>query len=75
MTNNIIPISGYTKLPIDPNKVLNSAVDKLDFVFIAGIDKDGKHYFAASGSDIKETLLLIEKFKFMYLNGDFGGCP
>jgi hypothetical protein len=72
MMSNVIPIGGYTKLPIDPNNVLNSAIDKLDFVFLAGIDKDGSSYFAASGTDINETLWLIEKFKFKLMNGDFG---
>lgn len=71
MLDNVIPMGGYTKLNIDPNGVLNGAVDKLDFVFIAGIDKNGDHYFAASGSDINETLWLIEKFKFKLMRGDF----
>ena len=57
--SNVSPIGGFTKLPIDPNNVLNSAIDKLDFVFLAGID-------------INETLWLIEMFKFKLMNGDFG---
>lgn len=70
--SNVIPIGGYTKLPIDPNKVLYTAKDKLDFVFVAGFDKEGNEYFAASGSDINETLYLIERFKFKLMNREFG---
>ena len=69
---NVIPMGGYTKLPIDPNNVLEHAKDNLNFVFLAGFDKDGNEYFAASGTDINETLYLIERFKFKLLNGEFG---
>ena len=62
--DNVIPIGGYTKHDIETNKVLLGAMDRLDFVFIAGIDKNGDSYYAASGTDINETLWLIEKFKF-----------
>jgi hypothetical protein len=63
----------YTKLDIPVNNVLNSAVDKLDFVFLAGIDHDGVPYFACSGNNIDDTLWLLEKFKFKLMNGDFDG--
>ena len=65
-------MGGYTKLPIDPDNVLNHAVGKLEFVFVAGVAKDGECYFAASSGDVNEIFWLTEKFKFKIMNGDFG---
>ena len=70
-TDNVIPIGCLTTLPIDPNKVLNAAVDKLDFVFIAGIDKNDNFYFAASEGKLKDVLWLLEACKFKMMRGDF----
>lgn len=72
--SNVIPLGGYTKGKVPPDKVLNAAIDKLDFVFIAGEDKDGGEYFAASSGraeDIDRILWLLEKFKFKLMRGDF----
>lgn len=38
---NVIPFTGITKLDTDPDRVLESAVGKLQGVVIAGYDEDG----------------------------------
>ena len=73
--SNVIHISSkYPEPKITAGKVLTEAVDKLEFVFIAGEDKDGQTYFASNSSTVQEMdriLWLIEKFKFKLMNGDF----
>lgn len=72
--SNVIQIGGYTKLPIDPNKVLDAAKDRLDFVFVAGHDNEGNEYFACSNGkeeDIDKILYLIGRFQFKLFNGEF----
>lgn len=63
MTDNVVDFTGDTTLPVDPNKVLKSAMDQLDYVILVGVDKEGEYWFAASHSDVGDNLLLVERFK------------
>ena len=68
----MIPFGGYTRLEIDPDKVLGGAVGVgLEDVLVLGTKPDGTVYAASSSSNVAETLLLIETFKFKLLNGDY----
>ena len=49
--DNVIPLGGVTSLPIDPDRVLNASISKMDKVFIIGEKKDGEFYFASSEPD------------------------
>lgn len=70
--SNVIPIGGYTRLDIDPDKVLDGAKDKLSSVLVIGYENDtGETYFASSTSNTAELLFMLEKFKFQVLRGDF----
>lgn len=66
--SNIIKFCQFTTQPIDPDKVLESAVGVLDSVIVIGENKDG-YYFAASTSNKAELLLLVEEFKLRLMQG------
>ncbi|MDD1627777.1 MAG: hypothetical protein LUQ26_09945 [Methylococcaceae bacterium] len=70
--SNVIPIGGYTRLDIDPEGVIEGAKDKLTSVLVLGYEEDGSLYAAASTADTGHLLLLMERFKFSILNGDYG---
>jgi hypothetical protein len=72
MAAEIIPIGGYTNLDIEPNNVLEKAIDKLDINLVLGIDKNGEYYFASSTSDKWKLFDLTEQFRRRLINGDFG---
>lgn len=55
--------TGVTRLDIEPNKVLESAVDELESCVVIGYDKDGDEYFASSIGNDAEVLWLLERFK------------
>lgn len=63
MTDNVIPFGGVTRLDIDPDRVLNSAVGKMECVVICGVDKEGNEYFAASMADGADALWYLERCK------------
>lgn len=44
-----------TRLDLPPNRILESAIDKLESVVIIGYDKDGQEYFASSIADGAEV--------------------
>jgi len=67
MTDNVIPFGGITRLDIDPDRVLSSAVGKMDCVVICGVDKDGNEYFASSMADGADALWYLERCKKMLL--------
>lgn len=70
--SNVIPIGGYTRLDIDPDKVLEGAKNKLSKVLVIGYESESDNiYFAASTSNTAELLFMLEKFKFKVLRGDF----
>lgn len=65
--DNVINFSGVTRLDIDADRVLKSAVGRLDKVVIVGFDKDGDEYFASSVADGGTTLWLMERAKLKLL--------
>jgi hypothetical protein len=68
---NIVNLHKYTRLDIDPDKVLKGAVGELKRVIVLGDDLNDERYFASSTSHKAELLLLIKEFEFKLLNGDF----
>lgn len=61
MTNNIEDFGGITKLDLDPDRLLNKAIGRLDQVIIVGFDKEGNEYIASSQADGGETLWLLQR--------------
>ena len=57
MADNVIPFGGITRLDIDPDRVLTSAVGKLECVVVVGLGKDGEEYFASSMADGADALI------------------
>lgn len=70
--SNVIQMSGYTRLDVDPDKVLDGAKDQLSSVLVIGYEHDGGGlYLAASSGKKSEILLMLERVKFNLLNGDY----
>lgn len=55
--------AGATYGDIDPERVLQAAVGKLEHIVILGWDHNGDEYFAASHGSTADNLLLAELFK------------
>lgn len=65
--SNVVMWNGITKLDLDPDRVLDAALGKLDTVVILGYDKDGDEYFASSVSDGGTVVWLMERAKMKLL--------
>lgn len=64
MTAEIIEPDFVTRLDVPAERVLRKALEcGLDNVVIAGYDKDGEEYFAASIADGGTVLWLVERLK------------
>ncbi len=55
--------NGMTCLDIEPDKLLNEAVGKLQSVVIIGVEHDGTVYNSTSHGHLADTVLDIEIFK------------
>ena len=66
----IIPFSGWTKLPIPVETVLDAAKN-CAAVLVLGWDEAGEFYAAASMAERGELLWLVELFKHKLLAGDY----
>ena len=57
----------------NPDNVLEQAIGQYESVFLLGWDKEGKVDFRASlNLDPEDFIYLIERFKFKFMNGDYG---
>lgn len=63
----VVNLDNITKLDLDPDRVLNGALAKLESVVIVGFDKDGDEYFASSVADGGTALWLLERMKMKLL--------
>jgi hypothetical protein len=69
----VVELGGYTLLPIDPNKVLTGALDKLDYVLVLGWNKDGSMWSASSEGKMAEAVYIATRFIHKEMAGEFGG--
>lgn len=67
---NVVNFTGVTKLDLPPDRMLESAVGKLEGVVLLGYTKDGEEYFASSYADGGDMLWLLERAKKALLSGD-----
>jgi len=63
----VVEFTGVTSLPIDPERILESAKGKLQRVIVIGIDMDGEEYVASSDPDGGTFLWDIERAKLRLL--------
>ena len=61
---DIVPFGGVTRLNLDPDKVLQSAIGEMTEVVICGLDKDGNRYFASTQADGGEVLWHLERARW-----------
>ena len=64
----IIPLGNVTKLDIPADRVLESAIGKLDGVVLMGRQPDGEYYFASSIADGGTVLWMMEKLKLKLMD-------
>jgi hypothetical protein len=70
--DNVIPIGGYTRLPISPDTVLEAAKGKVEHCLVLGFGKEQMLTYVASSSGEKRWLLMaIEEFKHKLLAGGY----
>lgn len=59
----VTDIGCITRLDLPADRVLESAIGKMEGVVLMGYDKDGSHYFASTFADGGEVLWLLEQCK------------
>jgi hypothetical protein len=65
--SNVVHLDVITTLPLDPDRLLEKAIGKLDRVIIIGVDKNGEEYFASSDSDGGTAVWDFERAKIKLL--------
>ena len=63
MKNNVVNLPVITKLDLQPDRLLNAALGKLDTCIIIGHDKDGNDYFASTKADAAVVIYHLERGK------------
>ena len=69
--SNVIELPVITKLPISPDKILEAAKGKHDWVLVLGVTPDGEFNAYCSGSEIAIATFYAQKFIQKVHNGDF----
>jgi hypothetical protein len=63
----VVDLSVITTLSLDPDRLLEKAIGKMDRVMIIGIDKGGDEYFASSDPDGGTCIWDMERAKLKLL--------
>lgn len=63
----VVDLNCVTRLPLDPDKILRSAIGELDRVVVIGVTKDGDEYFSSSEADGGSIIWDIERAKLRLL--------
>jgi len=66
-TAQVVRFNGVTKLELDPDVVLQSAIGKLKTVVVLGFAEDDSEWFAASMSDGADVLWHLERARLKIL--------
>ena len=61
MSDNVIPFTGGTVAPVDPDSVLDGQKGKLKDVFVIGYDLSGYLTLASSSGYLPDLLWLLER--------------
>lgn len=61
--DNVVFLNVETTLDITPDRALEQAKGKLDFVVVLGYEKNGSKYIASSSGDCGRVILLLERCK------------
>jgi hypothetical protein len=61
--SEVVHIGCVTRLDLQPDQILESAVGKVSDVVVIGFDNDGDLYFASSKADGGDALWLLELAK------------
>lgn len=68
--SNVVTLPVVTSLGIDPDRVLEEAIGRMDKVMVIGWDKEGQLYTTCSFSDGGEALWLMEKTRHRLMEYD-----
>lgn len=60
---DVVNLECVTRLDLPPDRILASALGKLQSVLVIGYDTEGVEYFASSLADGAEALWLLERSK------------
>ena len=67
--SNVVKFTGESRLPLNPDDVLEAAMKQMSSVLVIGIDKDGNNYYASSSGDLAEMLWWVRQFEHNIMNG------
>lgn len=68
--SKVIPFPGLPAADVDPDDVLQEAKGELSEVVVFGFDLAGEEYLRSSGTTRANALWLLERLKFLILQGD-----
>lgn len=68
MTAEVIDLPVITTLSLNPDRVLEKAIGKMERVAIIGVTKDGNEFFASSEADGGTVLWDMERAKMRLLS-------
>ena len=71
----VVDFTGFTRLNINPQRVVDQIPDDLEGVVVMGYTAEGDYYFASSYADGADVLWLAEmlKKKLFEVTDRFGG--
>lgn len=64
MMGEVVDLAVITTLSLDPDRVLQKAVGKLERVLVIGVTKEGDEYFASSDPDGGTIIWDMERAKY-----------
>lgn len=59
----VVELGCVTRLDVPPDRVLRSAMGKMEGVVVIGFDLDGNEYFASTYADGGTVIWLLERLK------------
>ncbi len=65
MTNNVLNFP--SKETIDPNTILNDAIDKLENCILIGVTKDGESYYSICAEDSQQVIFLLRMLEHLVI--------
>ena len=71
--SEVIEFDGETRLPMDPDRILEAAKGELDSALVLGFDKEGGFYLASSDPDARQMIWALETAKAMLMVQVVGG--
>lgn len=67
----VVLYDGFTKLPINAERVREAAEKNCEQLVVIGVDKSGKDYYASNIADSGQVCLMVQRFLHKLVSGGF----